>query len=230
MGTGPGKRDEAKSKDLMALLRQRLQEILAPGLAEDARQHAEQVAQIAAVLYEAFEAVGLQCTLVGGSAIEVHAPGVYRSGDIDVVIDTVEGVRSNPRVHEVFSRLGFERKGRYWILEDLLVDTWSLLSEPDEVVRVGNSTFSVIKKEVLLRDRVVGFKWWDHSTSYGQQVVYMLAVFGDDLDMEWLRPELESEKALDAFMELEKLAGADEPITEETLERVQARLRGSRRE
>lgn len=29
--------------------------------------------------------------MVGGSAIEVHAPGIYRSGDLDLVIERASG-------------------------------------------------------------------------------------------------------------------------------------------
>lgn len=224
-----GNRGEQEQKSLMARLRRRLKEVLAPGLAEDPAEHAEQVARIAGVLYEAFEAVGLRCTLVGGSAIEVHAPGVLRSGDIDLVIETIEGVRSDPRVQHVFSSLGFQRRGRLWVLDDLVVDTPSShLSDPDELVRVGVLVFRVVKKEVLLRDRVVGFKHWKEA-SYGQQAVYMLGVFGDDLDVEWLRPQLESEAAWDAFVELRKLAASDEPVTAEVLQALLERLHGKRR-
>jgi hypothetical protein len=52
----------------------------------------------------------------------------------------------------------------------------------------------------------------------------MLAAFGDDLEMEWLRPELESEGAWDAFVELRRLAGTDAAVTDESLQRLLDRL------
>jgi hypothetical protein len=63
--------------DNLHALRTRLQTTLAKGLAEEPLAHAEQVAEIAAVLHEAFEPAGFSATLVGGSAIEIHAPGIY---------------------------------------------------------------------------------------------------------------------------------------------------------
>jgi len=145
----------------MNALRERLAAILADGLSTDALKHAEQVAQIAAVLHEAFTKVGLRCTVVGGSATELHAPGVYKSGDIDVVIDAVRAANLEPRIREVFEGLGFAREGRHWVQRDLFVEVPSHdLSDPSEVVRVGDAVFRVVTKEVVLADRVVGFKHW----------------------------------------------------------------------
>lgn len=213
-------------RTLMERPRQRLEEILAPGLAEDPLEHAEQVSQVAGALSEAFEAVGLRCTVVGGSAVEIHAPGIYTTLDIDLVIETARGIHGDPRIRDVFSKLGFKRKGMLWKLGDLAVHTpGSYVWGPDEEVQLEQGSFRVVKKEVVVRDRVVGFKWWK-ATSDGQQAIDMLAAFGDDLDMSWLRPELESERAWDAFTELRKLAVADVPVAEETLQDLLDRLHG----
>ena len=72
-------------------LRSRLVALLAPGMAEEPIEHATQVAEITAVLYAAFSRDAFEVTLVGGSAIEVHAPGIYRSGDLDVVVEKARG-------------------------------------------------------------------------------------------------------------------------------------------
>ena len=143
----------------MSALRDKLAGILAGGLSVDALKHAEQVAQIAAVLHEAFTAVGLRCTVVGGSAIEIHAPGVYKSGDIDVVIDGARTATLEPRIKEVFEGLGFARQGRHWVQGDLFVEVPSHdLSDPSEVVRVGDAVFRVVTKEVVLADRGVSLE------------------------------------------------------------------------
>jgi hypothetical protein len=217
--------DAHDSPGRIAVLRRRLDEILAGGLPADTLAHAERVAMIAGVLSEAFESVGLRCTVVGGSAIEIHAPGVYKSDDIDLVIHTDRGIRGDPRVADVFGGLGFEPEGRLWVRGDLVVDPPSArLSDPDEVVTVGPATFRVVKKEVLLRDRIVGFKWWPNALSYGQQAIDMLDAFGDQLDLDWLRPALESEQAFDAFVELRSLAESGGEVTEAILRGLRDRL------
>jgi hypothetical protein len=210
----------------MKPLRERLAAILAGGLSIDALKHAEQVAQIAAVLHEAFTAVGLRCTVVGGSAIEIHAPGVYKSGDIDVVIDAARGPELEQRIRDVFEGLAFARRGRHWVQRDLLVEVPSHdLSDPSEVVRVGDAVFRVVTKEVVLADRIVGFKHWKE-TGYGEQAIDMLAAFGDELDMTWLEPKLRSEGSWDAFEALRELARSREPVTAQSLLALVERLRG----
>jgi hypothetical protein len=215
---------------MMADLRARLSAVLANGLSGDALQHAEQVAQIAAVLHEAFERVGLRCTLVGGSAIEIHAPGVYTSGDIDVVIDAVRVTDLQLLIGDVFENLGFSRKGRHWVFGDLFVEVPSHdLTDPSEIVRVGTAVFRVVTKEVVLADRIVGFKQWEE-TGYGEQAVEMLAAFGLDLDMSWLEPRLRAEGSWDAFEALSEVVRGQAPVTAASLESLLRRLRGRDRE
>lgn len=202
--------------DQLKHLRSELEVVLASGMAEDPIEHATQVADVASVLHSAFASAGFEVTLVGGSAIEVHAPGIYRSGDLDVVIEKGRG--RTERRDEIFEALGFERVGRHWRHGDqLFVEIVSgPVAGPAEEVRVGDAEFRVVQKEVVLRDRLVGFKHWKH-TAYGEQAIDMLAAFGDDLDMSWLRPELEREDSLDALEALRKLARSDVPVTDQVL-------------
>jgi hypothetical protein len=204
--------DDQQSMDR---LRSRLEEILAPGLTDDPVTHARQVAEVAGVLHSALTARGLIPTLVGGSAIEIHAPGIYMSGDLDLVI---EGARNMMAIRdEVFRALGLTRVGRHWRRGDLFVETVpGPVAGPAEEVEVAGATFRVVRKEVPLRDRLVGFKHWRH-TAYGDQAIAMLIAFGEDLDMDWLEPELRREDALDALQELSILTSSDEPITHERL-------------
>jgi len=216
--------------EIMLALRARLQMILAAGLAKEPLAHAEQVAEIAGVLHEAFEPEGFSATLVGGSAIEIHAPGIYLSGDLDYVIDrTREGTK---HVSEIFEALGFKKQaGRHWVLGDLFIEQVSSpVAGPTEEVRVGQSVFRIVAKEVVLRDRVVGFKHWEY-TAYGQQALDMLAAFGEELDEGWLFDELRRENSLDALKALRELARSDKPVTDETLRELvdQLRDRGPRR-
>ncbi|GJG85727.1 hypothetical protein tb265_09080 [Gemmatimonadetes bacterium T265] len=78
---------ECLDEPLARELRAALDAVLAGGMATDLFAHAEQVAAIMTVLDRAFRAGGLRCVLVGGGAIEVQAPGVYLSHDIDIVVD-----------------------------------------------------------------------------------------------------------------------------------------------
>jgi hypothetical protein len=165
---------------------------------------------------------------VGGAAIEIHAPGIYLSGDLDYVIDRVQdGTR---QVSDIFEALGFRKQGgRHWVFGDLFIEQVSgPVAGPTEEVRVGESVFRIVTKEAVLRDRVVGFKQWEY-TAYGEQALDMLAAFGDELNQGWLYDELRREDSLDALEALRELARSDEPVTDQVLRDLIDRLRGRAR-
>ncbi len=88
---------------------------------------------------------------------------------------------------------------------DLFVEVPSThLTDPSETIRVGRWVFEIIAKEVLLADRIVGYRQWGVS-AWGQQAVDLLAAFGEDLDLRWLETRLESEGSLDALEPLRRL-------------------------
>lgn len=205
--------------------RRALDLLLSAGVAEDPIDHARQVAMITSIVAAAFEESGLRVTLVGGSAIEVYAPGIFKSGDIDLVIEAVSGPNARSRLDPVFASLGFQREGRHWKRGDLFVEVPSLsLDEPSEAVRVGHFPLRIVTKEVLLADRVVGFRHWGH-TAYGEQAIEMMAAFGESLNMDFLVPRLVREGSMDAFEALVSLAESGEPVSEERLQALLEQLR-----
>jgi hypothetical protein len=80
--------------------------------------HVERLSLAAAVLTTALDAAGMRATMVGGAAVEFHAPGAYITTDLDLV---VEG-RSRAALDQVFLSLGLERRGRHWVRGDLFVE------------------------------------------------------------------------------------------------------------
>ena len=209
---------------IVSTLRDQLSAVLANGLAGEPLEHAHQVGAVAAILWQACQEAGLQCTLVGGSAIEIHAPGIYRSDDIDVVIEAPASSGLRERIGQVFGGLGLIRAGRHWRLGDLFVEVpGHEITDPTDIVRVGSGVFRIVRKEVLLADRVVGFKHWRY-TGYGQQAIDMIAAFGDDLEMGWLEERLVREGSWDAFEALQDLAGSDASVTVDSLTALLERL------
>jgi len=134
----------------------------------------------------------------------------------------IEKRRDQSERHDrIFRELGFRRAGRHWRHgQQLFIELVpGPVAGPAEDVRVDDAEFRVVTKEVVLRDRLVGFKHWKH-TAYGQQAIDMLAAFGHELDMSWLGPELEREDATDALRALRSIAASDEPVTDERLRRL----------
>lgn len=207
----------------MSELREDLETILEVGIASDPLDHSRQIAAIAAVLFRAFENAGLLCTLVGGSAIEVYAPGIFASGDIDLVIEAHAG-RARERAAQVFQQLGFDSQGRHWSKGTLFVEVpGHSMEDPADVVQVGPFVFRIIAKEALLVQRLVGFKYWKQ-TAYGQQAIDMVAAFGDQLNHEILGQLVQREDVSDALEAIRSLADTDEPVTEATLQEVLQQL------
>ena len=166
---------------------------------------------------------GLRSTVVGGSAIEIHAPGLYLSGDIDLVVERRR--HDAAQIGAVFEGLGFERRGRHWSIDDLFVEVPSTtLSDPSEFLRVGSAVFEIIKKEVVLADRIIGYRQWG-TLAYGQQAIDLLAAFGDEIDDRWLRDKLTREGSMDALEPLKELATTEKPVTAEGLDALLTSLR-----
>lgn len=218
---------DALEPALAGELRAALDAALAGGLRDAPLEHAEQVAAVAAALWRAFQGVGLECVLVGGSAIEVHAPGLYVTGDVDVVLDGFGRACVRDTADAVLTALGFARAGRHWTRGALFVEIPGVtLDDPTELVRVGALRFRVVRKEVLLRDRIVGFLHW-RQPAYGQQAVDLLAAFDpEELDQAWLRAALRREGAEAAYDALRQLAtSGDAPVDTAALERLLDDLR-----
>lgn len=206
-------------------LRAALDAVLAHGMAENPIAHAGQVAAVMTVLDRAFRADGLRCVLVGGAAIEVHAPGAYMSHDLDVVIDALFLPDRRARVGGVFARLGFTPQGRHWERNGLYVEVpGPFLEDPSELYSSPPWSFRVVTREVLLRDRLVGFKHWGQ-TAYGSQAIAMLRNFGSTLDMTWLTPQLQREAVMDAYEALTRIVASGTSVDDNTLDALGERLR-----
>jgi hypothetical protein len=178
------------------------------------RDHVERLVLAAAIITTALERAGMRATLVGGSAIEFHAPGSYTTTDLDFV---VEG-RSREELAQVLASLGMLRSGRHWVLKDLFVEVpGNFLDEPADEFAVGPFTLRVIRKETVLADRIVGYRWWSYA-AYGVQALDMIAAFGDELNETELRARLRREGAEETYDLLREFAASGAPVTASALE------------
>lgn len=57
---------------------------------------------------------GIATVLVGGAAAAVHSAGAYRSGDIDLLIDSYPRPSSD-KLDSVMASIGFTRRGRHHV-------------------------------------------------------------------------------------------------------------------
>lgn len=171
---------------------------LASALAEawaSERPHVERVVLAAAVIATALGRAGMRATLVGGAAIEFHTPNSYATADLDFV---VEG-RDRAAIDDVLTSLGMQAEGRHWVRGDLYVEVpSSYMSEPVDTVEIGPLALRVIRKEYVLGDRIIGYRWWKYA-GYGLQAINMLAALGSEVDDAALRAHLRKEGAEDTY-------------------------------
>lgn len=202
--------------------------LAAEGWSAKPERRAEQTATLMSALSEEFSSHGLRAVLVGGSAIEVWAPGAYVSDDTDVVVTgRPTGTPLPERAAAVLQSLGFVKHGLGWEMGPLYVHVVGYdVHDPTTEIVLGSLRFEAVTPEVLLADRMIGFKHWPNSTAYGQQAIALLAALGDNLDEEWLRGRLRRDSAEDVLDALRGPMANGEPITLGQLELLQERLRG----
>lgn len=178
------------------------------------RPHHERLVLTAAVISTALAREGMRATLVGGGAIELHAPDIYRTGDIDFV---VEG-RTRGDIDRVMRSLGLEKKGRHWVMNDLFVEVpGNEMNMPVNVRSVDGWDLRVVTKESVLADRIVGFRHWKY-WGYGIEAMALIRVFRGDLDEDLLRRALRREGAEHAYGLLRTLAQSDQEVTHSQLD------------
>jgi len=178
--------------------------------------HVEKLTVAAAIVSELLRQSGMVATLVGGGAIEFYAPGVYVTSDLDFV---VEG-RTRSDLDAVLRAFGFERRGRHWVLGELFVEVpGNWMSDPVDVVQVGPLSLRVVRAEIVLADRIIGFKH-RRTTAYGAQAIALLQVLGPLLDMSLLLDRLRAEDAEDAYAALLALTASLETVGADELDIV----------
>lgn len=190
-------------------------EILREGWYSD-KPHGHRLIWCAAIVATALQKAGIQATMVGGSAIEFHAPAVYTTGDIDFVVNA--GLLET--LAPVMQALGFARKSTHsWALdESLWVDfPGDELEVPVETHAIGPYQLRVLPKEIAVGYRVVGFRYWK-TWAYGVQAIALMRAFGSDFDEGVLQPYLKKEGSEHAYRLLRQIADSNEEITAQQLD------------
>lgn len=209
-------------------LREELHRVAAREQPDDPVEHARCVTEIARLLSLAFEKVGVSPVVVGGSALEIHAPGVDKSDDIDIVAEGIglaNDVISAPEVEEVATKLEIEREGRLLFIDNWVIDLVgrTLEGEPDSL-DTGDGTILVLAQEDVIADRIRIFLHWD-DVSAGLQAAELIGVLGDDLDWKRLEEQcLEHSEERSAVGQLRQLIDSGDEINRKRLQEIQEEL------
>lgn len=153
---------------------------------------------VVGVISEALRPTGITPVVVGGAAVAFYTLGGYTTMDIDLVMPSL------PEVDSVLMELGFARRGRYWVREDIDVTleapASTLAGDRDRTpeVAVGGMTARVIGIEDLLIDRLNAFVHW-RSEEDGRWVYRLVELHSAEIDWEYLSHRADEEKVSDAL-------------------------------
>jgi len=144
-----------------------------------------EVQELSEILTEAFSAVGVRATIVGGSALTLQVPALEASRDLDVVLEEPTGLPpSASLVGHVMQQLGFTKEpGRHWSLGSCFVEfPGGGIEEPVDLVGAPGSQLRVLSVEAMLVQRLVSYQTTG-STEHGLQAAFIIRSMGDRLDM-----------------------------------------------
>jgi hypothetical protein len=151
----------------------------------------EDVQELAELLTQAFATVGIQSTVVGGSALTLQVPVLTPSNDLDIVL---EEPRSGcaPRtelVAAIMQGLGFTKEpGRHWSIGGCFVEfPGGSIEEPFDLIGAPEATLRVLSVEAMLVQRLVSYQGTG-ATAHGIQAALIIRAMGDRLDMTRFKP------------------------------------------
>jgi hypothetical protein len=142
--------------------------------------------------------------IIGGCALSYYSREVYFTADIDLAYADRESM------DEVLRSLDFQKRGRYWISEDLDVAIEIPASElpgedsPKETVEIGEGfKCQILGLEDLIIDRLNAGKHWKSEIDC-EMAELLVRRYGDELDWEYLEkkaalPENDTMRELDAI-------------------------------
>lgn len=181
---------------------------------------AERTLRTAAVVAEALKRAGDEPVLVGGGAVEVYTRAAYTTRDLDFVASTTE------ETEDALGSLGFERRGRHWLHEELGIvlelPGSTLAPARADSIDVDGLQLQIISVEDLIVDRLASWKYWGWDPDAAATV--LLLALHPDRDEARLRERAAEEDVEDALELLRPLAEEAAPIEPERLRRLRTRL------
>jgi hypothetical protein len=177
--------------------------------------------EISAILAAVFRREGIVSTVVGGSALALHYPGVFTSNDLDVVLETTTGrTPSRETVATLLEQLGIKKEsGRHWSIGSWLIEfPGGGIEEPVDEVGIGADVIRVLSAEAMLVQRLSSFRSTG-DTGHAAQAISVLQTGGDSLDMSRLEPLARREDVVRHYNALRTLAlGTPQvPLTDDLL-------------
>lgn len=112
--------------------------------------------------------LGIQTILVGGAVAAIYSEGAYRSGDLDIIIESNKV--NDKLLNESMISLNFNKSGRHWVHPECkhlyiefvspplaIGDDYSI--KPIEINKLGQ-TIKILSPEDCVRDRLASYVYF----------------------------------------------------------------------
>ncbi len=160
-------------------------------------------------LNEALEKSSLgRVIITGGFAVEVYTARVYRTMDVDVIVEGVKACEVVEKFLENFSeRLGRGYLPTYESLTlksiDIVSTTYSRKKQPTTILIEGMKAY-LDPLEDLIVTYLSGWKFWN-ATEDRDKALWLLAGWIDKIDINYLEEIAKKENVYDKLLELTQL-------------------------
>ena len=152
------------------------------------------------------EGVG-RVVIVGGFAAELYSGGVYRTGDIDVIIDSRNSERAMDILNEELRGIGARREGRVWISDYFGVLALDVVGVTYvgrvKVLRMDNGRIYVESPEDNVVTSLNACVYWSSDADCERAAAVLAAQWGN-VDWDYLLDRARREGVLDKLNEIRK--------------------------
>ena len=107
---------------------------------------------------------GIECVLVGGAVVAIYSGGIYRSGDLDLVLPDGVGDRG---ITDAMTRIAFVRRGRHFVHPECAHLFVEFVRPPVAIgddynitplaVQVARTSLKILSPTDCVKDRLASF-------------------------------------------------------------------------
>lgn len=122
---------------------------------------------------------GINTVLVGGAVAAIYSKGAYRSGDLDIVINST--IINDKKVAESMIKLGFSKSGRHWIHPECKHLYIEFIRPPIAIGDdyriipikrlINNSEIMILSPEDCVRDRLSSYVYFKAKECLDQAIM-----------------------------------------------------------
>lgn len=122
---------------------------------------------------------GINTVLVGGAVAAIYSKGAYKSGDLDIVINSV--IVDDKKVSRAMTALGFSKSGRHWIHPDCRHLYIEFIRPPIAIGDdykitplkriIGENEIMILSPEDCVRDRLSSYVYFKAAECFDQALM-----------------------------------------------------------